>query len=79
MRARLTASLFFLCAAFWLSQPAQAQLACPNPFVAGAICTPVTASATGTTGAITATLAAVAGKTFFICETGTARPVALTS
>lgn len=47
--------------------PAAAQLACPNPFVAGAPCTPLTSSATGTTGAITATLPAAAGKTTYIC------------
>jgi hypothetical protein len=35
--------------------------------VAGAACTPVTASATGTTGATTATLPALAGKTTYIC------------
>lgn len=46
---------------------AQAQQACPNPFVAGAICTPVTNTATGTTGAVVATLPAVAGKTTYLC------------
>jgi hypothetical protein len=66
MRTRLIAPLLFLFAAL-SALPAQAQLACPNPFVAGAVCTPVTASATGTTAAITATLAAVAGKTTYIC------------
>lgn len=44
-----------------LISPAFAQLAYPP----GAI--PVTASATGTTGAITATLAAQPGKTTFLC------------
>jgi hypothetical protein len=60
------AGLLALCFLAFLS-PAQAQTACPNPFVAGALCTPVTASATGTTGAITATLPAVAGHTTYIC------------
>lgn len=46
---------------------AHAQMACPNPFVAGAPCTPVTATATGTTAAVVATLPAVAGKTTYIC------------
>lgn len=46
---------------------AHAQQACPNPFVAGAICTPITNTATGTTGAIVATLPAVAGKTTYLC------------
>jgi hypothetical protein len=62
---RLFAVLLF-CLLCGLSTAA-AQLACPNPFVAGAPCTPVTASATGTTGAITATLPAAAGKTTYIC------------
>jgi hypothetical protein len=44
-----------------------AQLACPYPFVAGAPCTPVTASAVGTTAAITATLPSAAGHTTYIC------------
>jgi hypothetical protein len=46
--------------------PAHAQRVCPDPFNA-APCTPITASATGTTGATTATLPAVAGKTTYIC------------
>lgn len=66
MRKRLIAPLLFLAALFF-SAPALAQTACPNPFVAGAPCTPVTASATGSTGAITATLPAAAGKTTYIC------------
>jgi hypothetical protein len=60
------ASLFALCLLAFLS-PAKAQMACPNPFVAGSPCTPVTASATGTTGAISAALPAVAGRTTYIC------------
>lgn len=67
MRTRLIAPLFFLLAALF-ALPAQAQMACPDPFSArGANCTPITATATGTTGAIVATLPAVAGKTTFIC------------
>lgn len=66
MMNRLAASLLALCLLAFVS-PAQAQLACPNPFVAGAVCTPVTASATGSTGAIAATLPAAAGKTTYIC------------
>lgn len=50
-----------------LVSTAQAQMACPNPFVAGAPCTPITATATGTTGAVVATLAAVTGKTTYLC------------
>ncbi len=46
--------------------PARAQLACPNPYVNGS-CTPITGTATGTTGAIAATLPAVAGKTTYLC------------
>lgn len=65
MMNRIAAALFSLVLLACLS-PAQAQLACPNPFTA-APCTPVSASATGTTAAITATLAAVAGKTTYIC------------
>jgi hypothetical protein len=45
---------------------AQAQRVCPDPFNV-APCTPITASATGSTGAITATLPAVVGKTTYIC------------
>src|SRR5258705_12913292 len=45
---------------------AHAQRVCPDPFNS-APCTPSTASATGTTGAIAATLPAVAGKTTYIC------------
>jgi hypothetical protein len=60
------AAIFFLCLLACLSS-AHAQTACPNPFVAGAPCTPITASATGSTAAITATLPAVAGKTTYIC------------
>jgi hypothetical protein len=66
MMFRLAALLACLLLAS-LFNPAVAQQACPNPFVAGAPCTPVTATATGTTGAIAATLPAVAGKTTYIC------------
>jgi hypothetical protein len=56
-----------LLALAWLS-PAHAQLSCPDPYSSGGVnCTPVTALAAGTTGAIVATLPAVAGKTTFIC------------
>jgi hypothetical protein len=51
----------------WLRPDACARTGvCPDPFNS-APCTPVTASATGTTGAITATLPAVSGKTTYIC------------
>jgi hypothetical protein len=62
---RFAALLPILCLLAFLT-PAHAQLACPNPFAA-APCTAITATATGTTGAITATLAAAAGKTTYIC------------
>jgi hypothetical protein len=64
---RIAASLFALCL-LALSSPAQAQLACPYPFMSGAPCTAVTASATGTIAATVATLPAVAGKTTYICS-----------
>jgi hypothetical protein len=64
---RLSPVLLLLALFACLSPPAKAQIACPNPFTAAGPCTPVTASATGTTGAITATLAAAAGKTTYIC------------
>ena len=67
MAARIISSLFALCLLALLS-PAQAQLACPYPFVSGAPCTAVTASATGTIAAVTATLPAVAGKTTYTCS-----------
>lgn len=66
MMNRLAAALLTLCLLACLS-PASAQQACPNPFVAGAVCVPVTASATGTTAAVAATLPAVAGKTTYLC------------
>jgi hypothetical protein len=47
--------------------PARAQQACPDPFSARGACTPITASASGSTGAIAATLPALAGKTTYIC------------
>ena len=50
-----------------LAFPAQAQQACPDPYTARGICTPITNTATGTTGAIAATLPAVAGKTAYLC------------
>lgn len=58
-----------LLAAFLLTfaVPASAQQACPNVYVAGVNCVPITATTTGTTAAIAATLPAVAGKTTFIC------------
>lgn len=60
---RIFLALCFL--GFALSS-AQAQRVCPDPFDAKP-CTPITASATGTTAATTATLAAAAGKTTYIC------------
>jgi hypothetical protein len=66
-RLLLAAFAFCMLAFLAAAPPASAQQACPNPFVAGAPCTPVTASATGTTGAVVATLPAVAGKTAYIC------------
>jgi hypothetical protein len=59
---RLAITLLVLC----LASGAQAQRVCPDLFNS-APCTPVTASATGTTGATTATLPAVTGKTTYIC------------
>jgi hypothetical protein len=50
---RFAALLPILCLLAFLT-PAHAQLACPNPFAA-APCTAITATATGTTGAITVT------------------------
>jgi len=61
------AGLLALCFLAFVS-PAKAQLACPYPFMSGAPCTAVTASATGTIAAVTATLPAVAGKTTYICS-----------
>lgn len=58
--------VFLLVCMFAGLSPAHAQRACPDPSVT-APCVPVTASATGTTGAIAATLPAVAGKTTYIC------------
>ena len=57
------AALLALCL---LAAPAESQT-CPNPYANAGLCTPITASATGTTGAITATLPAAAGKTTYIC------------
>jgi hypothetical protein len=64
MLTRLAATLFLLC---MLALPAHAQQACPDPFSARGACTPITNTAIGTTGAITATLPAVAGKTTYLC------------
>jgi hypothetical protein len=66
MLNRIAIAAIALCLLGFFS-PAKAQMACPNPFVAGQPCTPITASATGSTGAITATLPAVAGMTTYIC------------
>lgn len=55
--------LFSLC----LLLPASAQQACPDPYSARGTCTPITASASGTTAAIAATIPAVAGKTAYLC------------
>jgi hypothetical protein len=57
---------FLLIAVLFGLSPAHAQRVCPDPSVT-APCVPVTASATGSTAAITATLPAVAGKTTYIC------------
>lgn len=61
-------------AAGWSSpDPAAAYSGCPdpsnvfNPALSQYPCTPITISATGTTAAVVATLAAVAGKTTYIC------------
>lgn len=67
MPSRLAAVLLSFCLWATFAPSAQAQIACPNPFVAGAVCTPVTATATGTTAAVVATLPAVAGKTTYLC------------
>jgi hypothetical protein len=53
--------LIFVAALLGLSCPANAQLMYPPNSI------PVTATATGTTGAIAATIAATAGKTAYIC------------
>jgi hypothetical protein len=66
MMNRLAAALFALCLLAGIT-PAHAQLACPDPYVNAGSCTAVTASATGTTGAITATLPAATGKTTYLC------------
>lgn len=66
MRTRLIAPLFLLLAALFAS-PANAQIACPDPFVSGRLCTPITSTATGTTGAVVATFPAVAGRTAYLC------------
>lgn len=63
---RLIAPFLFVLALLF-AVPASAQLACPDPYTARGTCTPITNSATGTTGATAATLPAVAGKTTYIC------------
>lgn len=65
MRKLWAAPLFLLALLF--AAPASAQQACPDPFSARGACTPITATATGTTGAVVATLPAVAGKTTYLC------------
>lgn len=68
MIQRIFAALAFCALLLIAAAPASAQQgACPNPFASGAPCTPITATATGTTGAVVATLPAVAGKTTYIC------------
>lgn len=59
-------NILILCFLGFALTPAQAQRVCPDPFDTKP-CTPITASATGTTGATTATLPAVSGKTTYIC------------
>lgn len=66
MRHKLIAPLLFLLAVLFAA-PASAQLACPDPYTARGACTPITATATGTTAAVVATLSAVAGKTTYLC------------
>lgn len=66
MRHKLIAPLFFILAALFAA-PASAQLACPDPFSARGLCTPITVSTTGTTGATSVTIPAVAGKTAYLC------------
>jgi hypothetical protein len=63
---RLAAAIVLLVLAGLSCAHAQ-MVACPDPYSARGACTPITASATGTTGAITATLPAAAGKTTYIC------------
>jgi hypothetical protein len=60
------AALLLLCVLASIT-PAEAQFACPDPYDNAGACAPVTASATDTTGATTATLPAAAGKTTYIC------------
>jgi hypothetical protein len=67
MMKRLAVALLGLCLLGCIT-PAKAQLACPYPFMSGAPCTAVTASATGTIAAVTATLPAAASKTTYICS-----------
>lgn len=63
----MIARLIALFALLLLALPASAQQACPDPFTARGTCTPITASATGSTGAVVATLPAVSGKTTYLC------------
>jgi len=66
MRHKLIAPLLFVLALL-CSGAANAQNACPDPYSARGLCTPITATATGTTAAVVATLPAVAGKTTYLC------------
>lgn len=66
MRHKLIAPLFFLLAVLFAA-PASAQLACPDPYSARGLCTPITISTTGTAGATSVTIPAVAGKTAYLC------------
>jgi hypothetical protein len=67
MHTRLIAP-FFLPLAALLAAPAQAQMACPDPYSARGPCTAIQGNAAGTTGAVVGTLAATAGKTTYICD-----------
>lgn len=58
--------LLALCFLGFALSSAHAQRVCPDPFDTKP-CTAITATATGTTGATTATLPAVGGKTTYIC------------
>jgi hypothetical protein len=58
----------FLLSSALCAGPAQAQMVCPDPFSARGACAPVTGNAAGTTGAVVGTLAAVGGKTNYLCD-----------
>jgi hypothetical protein len=65
---RLAAGLLTLCLLAFLS-PAHAQIACPDPFSARGVCTPITGVFSGAdTTTAAATLAGTAGKTTYICS-----------